>query len=536
MGAVKKTRCGAVPARVALALLTSAGVVVLYILRINLSVAIVAMVKPVHSRGAFNATRGAVPKAYCSSFTGASNMNATAYEDYEEFGNLAFNATEQDDWDVSEDSDKLALTSTQKGMVLGAFFYGYFATNIPGGRLAEEYGTKRVFGGSILISALLTLLIPVAARVHYILFILLRVAIGLVNGVVYPAMNVMVARWIPPLERPRFMSFTYMSNSLGTILTLPLCAVIADTMGWPAVFYITGGASLVWVAAWFLLMHDNPEDHPRISPEEKKYILEAIRAEQSQAKPTQTPWCAILSSLPLWAITVAHTGCMFGFNLLLTQLPSYMDSILGFSITSTGLLSSLPFLSQFLVGIASGILGDWLVSSGHIGVHTSRRLFCTVSVLLPGLLIVLVGYMGCNTTMSVVVLCLSSGFVGAMCSGQLANTHDLSPNFSGTSMGITNTIAYAVSMCVPVIAGAMTADQTLEEWKGVFWLTGSIHTFCWLFFVVFSSVEVQPWNYGKTSCDEEKVTNGGVVDEKKEDGETEEKCLIPVRVDKPEIV
>lgn len=533
MGAVKKSRCGAVPARVALALLTSAGVVVLYLLRINLSVTIVAMVKPVHSQGAFNATRGGARKAYCSSVTDASNMNTTGYENYEGLGNLALNATDQDDWD--DDSDKLALTSTQKGMVLGAFFYGYFATNIPGGRLAEEYGTKIVFGGSILISALLTLLIPVAARVHYTLFIALRVVIGLVNGVVYPAMNVMVARWIPPLEKPRFMSFTYMSNSLGTIVTLPLCAFIADTMGWPAVFYITGGVSLVWVALWFFLMHDRPEDHPRISAEEKKYILDAIKAEQNQAKPTQTPWRDILTSLPLWAITLAHTGCMFGFNLLLTQLPSYMDSILGFSITSTGLLSSLPFLSQFLAGIVSGILGDWLVSSGHIGVHTSRRLFCTVSVFLPGILIVLVGYMGCNTTMAVVVLCLSSAFVGSMCSGQLANTHDLSPNFSGTSMGISNTIAYAVSMCVPVIAGAMTPDQTLQEWQGVFWLTGAIQTLCWLFFVVFSSVEMQAWNYGKTSSDEEKVANGGIANERKE-GEAEKKLLTPVQVDKPEIV
>ncbi|XP_045115030.1 sialin-like [Portunus trituberculatus] len=536
MGAVKKTRCGMVPARVSLALLTSIGVVVLYVLRINMSVAIVAMVKPVRSRDAFNASRGAVSKAYCSSLTAASNVNATAYEDYGEFGNLGFNATEQDDWDESEDSDKLALTSTERGMVLGAFFYGYFATNIPGGRLAEEYGTKRVFGGSILISALLTLLIPVAARESYIFLILLRVIIGLVNGVVYPAMNVMVARWIPPLERARFMSVSYMSNSLGTILTLPVCALIADTMGWPAVFYITGGASLFWVAAWLLLMHDTPEEHPRISPEEKKYILEAIKEEQSQAKPTQTPWCTILCSLPLWAITIAHTGCMFGFNLLLTQLPSYMDSILGFSITSTGLLSSLPFLSQFLAGIVSGVVGDWLVSSGHIGVHNSRRLFCTISVLLPGLLIVLVGYMGCNTTMAVVVLCLSSAFVGTMCSGQLANTHDLSPNYSGTSMGISNTFAYAVSMCVPVIAGAMTPDQTLEEWKGVFWLTGGIQTFCWLFFLVFSSVEVQPWNNGKPSCDEEKMTNGGVVEVNKGEGNVEEKLLKPVRVDKPEIV
>lgn len=69
----------------------------------------------------------------------------------------------------------------------------------------------------------------------------------------------------------------------------------------------------------------------------------------------------------------------------------------------------------------------------------------------------------------------------------------------------------------------------------MFWLTGAIQTFCWLFFVVFSSVEVQAWNYGKASSDEEKVANGGIAEERKE-GEAEEKLLTPVQVDKPEIV
>lgn len=524
------------PARVALGLLTSLGVVVLYVLRINMSVTIVAMVKPIPVRPTQDADEGevstslAAPKAYCVSVGHPTDVNVTATEDYRELeAGDSFNVTEPD-----EGSDQLTLTSTEKGMVLGAFFYGYFITNIPGGRLAELYGTKKVFGGSIFISALLTLLTPVAARIHYILLIVLRVVIGLVNGVTYPAMNVMVARWIPPLERPRFMSFTYMSNTVGTIVALPFCAVIADTMGWPAVFYITGGVSLVWVVAWVFLMHDTPDQHPRISPEEKSYILDAIKIGMTQSKPTRTPWRSIACSLPLWAISVAHIGAMFGFNLLLTQLPSYMDSILGFSITSNGLLSSLPFLTQFLGSNASGVLGDWLVTKGYIAVHTSRRAFNTVSLLLPGITIVVVGYVGCNTVLAVALLCLSAGFNGAICSGHLANTHDLSPNFSGTIFGITNTLAFSVSMCVPVIAGAMTSGQTLQEWQAVFWLTGAIQAAAWLFFFIFSSTDIQPWNYiGETDAEDgEKGKGDGGMEEEKE--ETEEKKLFLPPTDKPE--
>ncbi|XP_050694861.1 sialin-like [Eriocheir sinensis] len=541
MGVAKKPPCGAVPARVALAMLTSAGVVMLYVLRINMSVAIVAMVKPIPLRPSPDDATGnasaplTAPTPYCIAATPSSApVNVTV--EAEVWSRDAHNGTEPGSAEPDDGSYQLSLTGTEKGMVLGAFFYGYFATNIPGGRLAEEYGTKKVFGGSILISGVLTLLTPVAARVHYVLLILLRALIGLVNGVVYPAMNVMVSRWIPPLERPRFMSFTYMSNTLGTIITLPVCAVVADTMGWPAVFYISGAASLVWVAAWALLMHDCPSEHPRISQEEKRYILDAISKGTTKNKPRRTPWKAIICSVPLWATTTAHIGSMFGFNLLLTQLPSYMDSILGFSITSNGLLSALPFLSQFLGSTGSGVLGDWLLTKGYLTVHTSRRLFNTTSLLLPGIILVVVGYAGCNTALAVALLCLGSGFSGGICSGHLANHLDLSPNFSGTILGLSNTLAYMVSMCVPVIVGAMTPGQTLQEWQTVFWMTGVMYTVTWLVFLAFSSTEIQSWNYGEDHQVEKKRKPDGGDANGEGVQDVEEKKLFLSSNGKPQIV
>lgn len=47
--------------------------------------------------------------------------------------------------------------------------------------MAELYGTKRVFGGAILVGAILSFFTPMAARTHYILLILLRALIGLVH-------------------------------------------------------------------------------------------------------------------------------------------------------------------------------------------------------------------------------------------------------------------------------------------------------------------------------------------------------------------
>ncbi|GIY54669.1 hypothetical protein CDAR_47061 [Caerostris darwini] len=69
--------------------------------------------------------------------------------------------------------------SREMRVVLGAFYYGYCFSQIPGGRLAEVYSGKWVFGISTLIVAILTLLTPLAARLGVEYLIAIRALEGL---------------------------------------------------------------------------------------------------------------------------------------------------------------------------------------------------------------------------------------------------------------------------------------------------------------------------------------------------------------------
>jgi hypothetical protein len=44
------------------------------------------------------------------------------------------------------------------------------------------------------------------------------------------------------------------------------------------------------------------------------------------------PYKKIATSMPFWAILVAHCGQNWGFYMLLTQLPTYMKNVLGFDV------------------------------------------------------------------------------------------------------------------------------------------------------------------------------------------------------------
>lgn len=74
----------------------------------------------------------------------------------------------------------------------------------------------------------------------------------------------------------------FQGASLGTVIALPLCGWVLDAWGWEAVFYVSGALALLWTVAWWLLVYDSPDQHPRISQEEKEYLalhLQPVKAE-----------------------------------------------------------------------------------------------------------------------------------------------------------------------------------------------------------------------------------------------------------------
>lgn len=65
-----------------------------------------------------------------------------------------------------------------QGLILGSYFWGYILTSMPGGLVAETFGPTKTVGITTIISAVLTLLTPLAASWHYGVVIAIRFVLG----------------------------------------------------------------------------------------------------------------------------------------------------------------------------------------------------------------------------------------------------------------------------------------------------------------------------------------------------------------------
>lgn len=440
-----------------------------YAMRVNLSVAIVAMV---------NAS--AIPKV---------NMSVLDVCPV-----VVTNTT------VPPKNGDFAWDEATQGIVLGSFFYGYVLTQIPGGRLAELFGGKRVFGIGVLMTAVFTLLSPVAAYTNFPFFIIVRVLEGMGEGVTFPAMHAMLAKWIPPLERSKFAAIVYAGANFGTVVSLPVSGWLCSLEwggGWPLCFYVFGGLGLVWFVFWLVLVYDSPRTHPRICEQEKAFILESTGEllDDADVTPAKVPWKKLATCVPLWAILITQCGQSWAFYTQLTELPTYMNNILHFNIQQNAVLSALPYLTSWWLGILISIFADWLLATGRLSLATSYKLFNSIGSVVPSLGLLGVAWVGCDRTMAQLMLTIPGAFAGAVYAGNQMNHIALSPKFAGTMYGITNAAANTCGFLAPYAIGLLIQGrETLGQWRVVFYLAAGINIGANLFYVAFASAREQSWS------------------------------------------
>jgi ACS family sodium-dependent inorganic phosphate cotransporter len=123
-----------------------------------------------------------------------------------------------------------------------------------------------------------------------------------------------------------------------------------------------------------------------------------------------------------------------------------MADVLKFNIKQNGLYSTLPYVAMWIMSILFGTISDWCLTKGYISLTKSRKIYTTLSFTIPGVFLVIASFSGCDRMIAVLFFTIAMGFMGAYYSGMKANNLDLSPNFAGAIMALTNGIGAIVGI------------------------------------------------------------------------------------------
>nr|XP_014102786.1 putative inorganic phosphate cotransporter [Bactrocera oleae] len=392
-----------------------------------------------------------------------------------------------------------------KSRILSSFFLGYMITQVPGGMLARRLGGKILLLLSFFISSVLALLTPWGVSLGgWKLLCSIRFLQGLGQGTTMPAIHTLVAKWSPVEERSSLSGYCYLGAQLGTVVILASSGVLASSsLGWPGLFYIPGVVGLLWSATWIIWGANSPDECRSVSAAERALIAESLnmKAKQEEGKrPPPVPWRKIFTSLPFLVTLLSHCANSWVFWTLLTQIPSYLKSVLGMDIKSNALLSALPYFTMLLLGMAFCPLANYLEKSNRISATTSRKLFNSIGLWVPVITLIWLGYMTREQSdLAVILLTFTVGMSAATHLGFQVNHIDLTPNFAGTLVGLTNSASQVASSIAPLLVGYVVTDTTNpEQWRVIFFIAAFISFIGNLLFVFFGTAKVQSWNDEQT--------------------------------------
>ncbi len=244
--------------------------------------------------------------------------------------------------------------------LLGAFFLSYALSNMLLSPLAERFGAKRSIIFAIIAFSLFTSLSAPLGRSLPAL-IVLRLLLGLGEGVHVPMLSVIISRWFPWRERSRANA----SWGVGIILAVasaPLLIIpLTQAIGWRSTFAVLGGVGLLVSVplVWFFV----PEAPPLAPPDALGDSAMGVNRAVAQA-------AGYIRDRRFWLLVLGGSLNAFCAFSILNWLPTYFNRAKGIDFAQLGWPLALIFTAG-IVGMAlMAYLGDrwqcriWLASGG----------------------------------------------------------------------------------------------------------------------------------------------------------------------------
>ncbi|XP_066906582.1 putative inorganic phosphate cotransporter [Halyomorpha halys] len=399
---------------------------------------------------------------------------------------------------MTTSTDKnVPLSPAEKALVLSSLFWGYGTLQTILGNLGRKTNAVRVLAYCILISSILSLATPFAAiQFGAVGIIVVRVVMGITQGGIYPNMNNLLSMWVVPQEKTVLGPFVYNGMAFGTFVAMIASGYLAENFDWPSIFYSSGILAIIVSGALLYFGKCSPSDHKGISKEELEFMRNSLgdRSIETMRK-LPVPWKKILTSVPVITLTITHWCNSWGYWTISSLTPTYMNGVLHFDVESDGFLSSLPPLTSLLLGVFFTLIS--MKIRNLMPPLYAKFMWNSIGMYGSALALIVLAYTQ-DKTIAIALITAGSGISIAINLGFQTNHIYLSPNFAGILYSFTNSVANFASIFGPLISTYLVKDiGNVNEWRVVFLLSATILVFGNTCFLFWGTTKTQEWNEGE---------------------------------------
>ncbi len=354
-------------------------------------------------------------------------------------------------------SKEMDLTTAQQGLLLSAFGWTYAALQIPGGWLVDRLPPRILYPACLVLWSLATVCMGIIGG--FVALIVLRLMVGAFEAPAYPINNRVATAWFPEKERATAIGFYTSGQFIGLALLTPVLSWLQAVTSWHWVFILTGLVGILWGVFWYLRYREPRES--RANEQELAMIkaggglvdLEDSRVQKAAI--TRSDVAAVLGRRKLWGIYLGQFCLTSTLWFFLTWFPTYLVEYRGMDYIKSGFLAALPFIAALIGVLFSGVFSDFLLRRGF-SLGTARK-----GPIITGLLLTtaMLGANFTDSTALVIVFLSVAFFGNGLASITWSLVSALAPTrLIGLTGGMFNFIGNLSSISTPIIIGFIVTD------------------------------------------------------------------------------
>ena len=396
-------------------------------------------------------------------------------------------------------SEEYSFPLAQQSLILSVFYVGYLPMQLGGAILCRRYGGKSVLSIGAFLWSLFTILTPLAASYGYYTLLIVRVFMGLSEGVAFPSVFHILASWIPAAERARSIALFLTGAHVGTTIALVLSPLIIAKFTWHMIFYSFGVLGFVWIALWHIFASNKGPLRQTPSNEYVAVSTSEAGEEMRRNKSTLTSTSIVMevekgkehlsvseSTAPIFSLltTQERNGIKFiltsrkcmavciaqvVLNLvhytIIAWLPTYFKIV--YSVETTNLsFTFVPYFAMALAANVGGYLADFLLLRG---IHLTRvRQIVTVIANVGATIWLLLFTSAQTVNVALIYITFSLAFLSLNTGGFESSYMDLSaPSMTGIFKATCNTFG-SLAGFVAIPFSTLVLYWLGDSWRAMF--------------------------------------------------------------------